>query len=218
MPTSPIAILGRSRDTVNYENFLRRNGFSYLTTMEPGEVSSCLGLILPGGGDITPAFFGQRDCGSRNIDTELDILQLQALDICIAQHKPVLGICKGMQLINIAFGGTILQDMPRHCLHLHPDRDLYHPVRTENDSVLTMLYGTGLTENMCVNSAHHQCIHRIGKGLRVIQRCCLDDCPEAVTHDTLPILGLQWHPERLNPECTALSGAPLLSFFLRHST
>ena len=204
-----IAILGRKKDTANYELFLSQNNFIPLTTLNPEEVCSCGGLLLPGGGDITPAFFGERDKGSRNIDTELDILQFQALDICVRLGLPTLGICKGMQLINIAFGGTIVQDMPESHLHLAPDGDVYHNTELEPDTLLHALYG----DRAMVNSAHHQCLNRLGSNLRIIQRCCADGCPEAILHKSLPILGLQWHPERLNPDQTTLSGAPLLSFF-----
>ncbi|MCM1091676.1 MAG: gamma-glutamyl-gamma-aminobutyrate hydrolase family protein [Butyrivibrio sp.] len=206
-----IVILGRKRDTANYERFLLENGLLPVTTLNPGELSSCGGLLLPGGGDITPAFFGEKDKGSRNIDTELDILQFQALELSMRYHLPVIGICKGMQLINIAFGGTITQDMADSRLHIQSDGDIYHLTRIDKDSFLHRLYG----DEIMVNSAHHQCLNRIGTGLLVIQRSTRDGCPEAIMHRTMPILGLQWHPERLDPAKTTLSGAPLLSFFSR---
>ena len=87
-----IAILGRKKDTVNYENFIQKMPATPLTTLSPGELSLCDALILPGGGDITPAFFGEHNTGSRNIDIELDILQFQALEFGLRHGRPILGI------------------------------------------------------------------------------------------------------------------------------
>lgn len=212
-----IAILGRAKDVKNYEHFLTVNRYDFITTLNPEEVCCCTGLLLPGGGDITPGFFGEKNKGSLHIDTELDILQLQALELCIRHRKPVLGICKGMQLINTAFGGTILQDMPQHCLHLCSGKDLYHPVSTASGCVLQKLYGSCINQSY-VNSAHHQCLNHLGKNLEIIQSCSLDHCPEAISHTSLPILGVQWHPERLDPSQTTLLGAPILSLFLAWNT
>ena len=198
-----IAILGRKKDTLNYENFVRKIPATPLVTLSPGALSGCDGLILPGGGDITPAFFGEHNTGSRNIDTELDILQFQAVDFCIRHNLPILGICKGMQVLNVAFGGTILQDMPDSSFHRYQGKDQYHPTRILKSSCLHARYG----EETIVNSAHHQCVNQLGSGLRAIQWCTIDSCVEALMHESLPILGLQWHPERLD------GGLPILSLF-----
>lgn len=200
-----IAILGRKKDTANYEKFISTLPATPHTTLSPGELSHCDALVLPGGGDITPAFFGEHNTGSRNIDTELDILQFQALEFGLRHHLPILGICKGMQVINVALGGTIIQDMPDSSRHRYQHGDQYHSTIISENSCLHALYGNG----MIVNSAHHQCIGQLGNGLRPIQWCTEDNCVEAIVHETLPILGLQWHPERLNlPEA---SGTPVLS-------
>lgn len=190
----PVAIVGRSKDTVNYENALKQLNIPSVTTLSTGEAKACRGLLLPGGGDITPAFFGQKNAGSRNIDTELDILQLQALEYAVRSGIPVLGICKGMQVINVFFGGTILQHMPLSETHAYKDGDSYHDTNILPGTPLFSLYGSSLR----VNSAHHQCVDIIGRELSIIQTA-VDGTPEALCHSSLPILGVQWHPERLLP-------------------
>lgn len=193
---SKIAIAGRIRDTGNYEACLNRLGITFLTTLSLSEIQSCSGLLLPGGGDITPAFFGQKNSGSKNIDTELDIIQLQAIEQAIRYGKPVLGICKGMQLINVFFGGTIIQHMKEHAHHEYQDGDRFHPTAIVPDTFLHTIYGNHMT----VNSAHHQCLGRLGQNLLLAQYASPDPTPEAVFHKSLPIYGVQWHPERLSPE------------------
>lgn len=188
-----IAIIGRKKDTSNYEKYVSSASAAPVVTLSSGEYSSCQGIILPGGGDITPAFFGEHNTASRNIDTELDILQLQALDYAVKHRLPVFGICKGMQVINVAFGGTIIQDIPTAQYHKYLGQDQYHDTTILENTVLSSLYGTTKT----VNSAHHQALGRIGAGLIPIQWCPLDHCVEAIIHEFLPILGVQWHPERL---------------------
>lgn len=204
-----IAIIGYKENTHNYEAFFSRLPANPVTTLAVEHLSSFDAVILPGGGDITPAFFGERNSGSRNIDTELDILQFQALDYALKNKIPVLGICKGIQVINVALGGTIIQDLPTAGLHSRQDEDQYHTTRIAKDSFLFRLYG----EEMTVNSAHHQGIGRLGQGLRAIQRCPEDNCIEAVVHTDLPVWGLQWHPERLNERQAGVSTVPLLHFF-----
>lgn len=204
-----IVIAGRKPDTLNYEKYISALPTKVVTSLSMGELSDCDALVLPGGGDITPAFFGEINHGSRNIDTELDIIQFQALDYALRRRIPILGICKGMQIINVAFGGTIIQDLPTSALHHYNQQDSYHTTIISENSCLHQLYG----KEALVNSAHHQGINRLGTGLQIIQRCPFDNCPEAIVHKKLPILGLQWHPERLSPEQTTLSGEPLLLFF-----
>lgn len=205
-----IAIAGKKTETVNYVNYVRAIGAEAVVSLSLGDIVQCDGLILPGGGDITPAFFGEKNHGSQNICTEIDILQLQALDFCLHHRIPVLGICKGMQIINVGLGGSIIQDLPTAGQHCYADGDQYHTTLTSEGSLLHRLYGRSLF----VNSAHHQAVGRLGSGLHAIQWHPDDGCVEALTHATLPVIGVQWHPERLDASKTTLSGEPLLAYFV----
>ena len=115
-----------------------------------------------------------------------------------------------MQIINVGLGGSIIQDLPTADCHRYLGADQYHGVYNVTDSFLHRLYG----DTMLVNSAHHQGLGKLGKGLRVISRCPLDQCVEAVCHETLPVIGVQWHPERLDPARTEVRGTALLTYFL----
>ncbi|MCM1123205.1 MAG: gamma-glutamyl-gamma-aminobutyrate hydrolase family protein [Eubacterium sp.] len=208
MTSCLIAIVGRAKDTVNYENALRRLSIPFLTTLNIGETKCATHLILPGGGDITPAFFGQFNNGSRKIDTELDILQIQAFSEFTAQKKPVLGICKGLQLINIQLGGTIMQHIDTAATHMWEGQDKRHYVYhsgTDRTDFFYQLYGTGTM----VNSAHHQAIDRLGRNLVPVCRAG-DNIIEGILHVNLPVIAVQWHPERIMDE----GGERLFTYFI----
>lgn len=206
------AVVGRNRDTGNYENALHDMGISCITTMDIGKLSDFDVLLLPGGGDITPAFFGQKNQGSRNIDVELDITQLQALDLFVKWKRPVLGICKGLQVINIYCGGTITQDMPQSPHHAWDNGDRSHVTTALPGSFLYTLYG----DSFVTNSAHHQGVAVPGRNLTAIQWAD-DNIVEGMVHDFLPVIGVQWHPERLftpSPSNHSVDGRLLFAYFL----
>ncbi len=206
-----IAIIGRTADTGNYVRFAE-TAAEAVVTLNMGEAAGCNGLILPGGGDITPAFFGEKNDGSGNIDTELDIIQFQALELAVRKSMPVLGICKGMQVINVGFGGSLIQDLPAasRALHCYENGDKYHSSAIRRGSFLEMLYGSSAT----INSAHHQAVKRLGRGLQAVQWCPADQGVEALAHETLPVIGVQWHPERIDSAIAKISGEAVLSYFV----
>ena len=116
----------------------------------------------------------------------------------VAQDIPALGICRGMQILNIALGGTIFQDIsmrwPASLNHmqLSSDRsDPCHEIAVQKDSILSKFF----SEHEMVNSFHHQCIRVLGKELK-ISAVASDGIIEAVESDNLPfVVGVQWHPE-----------------------
>ena len=192
-PCIKIGIAGRKGNTTNYENACLRLGLTPCTSLSISALSTCDGLILPGGSDITPGFYGQEVHGSRSIDTELDLLQIQALEFFLRTGKPVLGICKGMQLLNVYFGGTLIQDLPNSSEHQNPNGDdLLHMSYVTEDCILSRLYG----KEFMINSNHHQAVDQLGRHLKAVQ-FSEDGVIEGFVHKSLPILGVQWHPERL---------------------
>jgi gamma-glutamyl-gamma-aminobutyrate hydrolase PuuD len=159
-----------------------------------------------------------------------DLYEIEMLWECVFQGKPVLGICRGAQLINVAFGGTLCQDieaqMPGAGVHRDFDAHdrLVHELHIEPGSGLARLYGN--RERACVNSLHHQAIDRLGSGL-VVEARARDGVIEAVRWTgSSHVVGVQWHPE-LHPDSAVtranrapqggsqlLDGAPLLEEFL----
>lgn len=208
MATPKIAIVGREKFTKNYERMLSSLSIPYETTLNIGSLHEFDGLLLPGGGDITPAFFGEKNTASQNIDTELDILQIQAAELFIKQQKPIFGICKGLQLINIVFGGTIIQHLPTAPNHKYLEADQYHTVQNLPKTPANALYG----DSCIVNSAHHQGIGILGKDCSIMQ-LAEDGVIEGMFHNTLPIIAVQWHPERMDTKKAATNGSLLFLHF-----
>ena len=161
------------------------------------------GLILCGGGDPEPALFGQKNQGSYGISRERDQLELSCIHHFLKAKKPILGICRGNQMLNIAFGGTLIQHLPNAENHIAPGRDVYHDLQV--DGALRKLYGRKLR----ANSSHHQAIDRIGHGLKVMA-VASDGVVECLAHEHLPVLGVQFHPERME------NGLPIFELFLKN--
>lgn len=216
--TKKILIPGRPELTKNYETAVASYGAAPVVSFSETSIEDYELLILPGGGDIHPSFFNQANTASRNLDYELDCAQFKLLDMFINAGKPVLGICKGMQLINIYFGGNILQDMDadRLAIHSYQDADSYHLIFFNTLSPAKAKFGFSFfPRKMQVNSAHHQCIDHLGQELTTLQYS-LDYVPETIAHMHLPVLGLQWHPERLFVNGKN-SLHPFLHYFLKDS-
>ena len=187
-----ILIAGKEKDTKNYVNVVKYLGMDPVVSLHPESVYSFDGLLLPGGGDICPSYFHQPFIDTRTPDPDLDRQQFHLLYQFLHTHKPILGICKGMQLINVFFGGDLNQHIPEEDTHQWNGSDQWHETTAVKNSILEKLYG----QKFEVNSAHHQSIDTLGQDLKIIQTAN-DGIPEAVAHERLPIIGVQWHPERM---------------------
>lgn len=208
-----ILIAGEPDKTLNYENAVRALGACPVTALHLPSTSGYDGLILPGGGDIDPRLFGQLPKGTKAFDPALDRIQIAILRAFVQDKKPVLGICKGMQLINIFFGGDMMQDLTTASKHEYIGKDQLHETRAKRGSRIGNLYGGCFV----VNSAHHQGVDLPGRGISYTQYAA-DGVVEGLEHKYLPILGVQWHPERLcfgHWRPGAVDGSLLLRNFLK---
>lgn len=195
-----VYIWGESKRYGNYQRAVEQAGGQ---VHFGGSPAGCDALLLPGGGDMEPWCYGQANIASRNLEPERDAAELALLEWFTVLKKPVLGICRGHQILNVFFGGTLIQDLPGHSAA--GDIDRLHYVKTAS-SPLRTLYG-----GQCiVNSAHHQAVDRLGCGLQAVQ-WAPDGTIEAMCHRVLPVWGVQWHPERVGKY---LDGTQLFKAFL----
>jgi putative glutamine amidotransferase len=170
------------------------------------------GLVLQGGADISPLAYGEQPLKPEWAgDPVRDRYEISLVQAFAAAAKPVLGICRGAQLINVALGGSLHQDIPHHRSDEYDQHA--HDVRLEPGSGLARLYGE--TGPRRVVSIHHQAIKDLGRGLKVEARA-EDGVIEAVRGEGPGyICAVQWHPEFHGGRNGFFDGGPLLDEFLR---
>ena len=160
------------------------------------------GIILSGGGDPDPAYYSRRATGRQGaVLPRRDAFDLEVARYAIAEtDKPVLGICRGEQMMNVAMGGSLHIDLPddgklTHMLAMYPKEMVSHEVEVLENTKLAQSLGAGVRG---VNSFHHQAVRDVAEGFVVSARSLPDDVVEAIE---LPgerfVVGVQWHPEEL---------------------
>lgn len=177
-----------------------------------GSMIGCDGLVLSGGVDIYPGFYGGGVDypGGGGWKPERDAFELEMLEAALAKGLPVLGVCRGLQLINVSQKGTLVQDLgvAGDAVHQHIQEDKIHGVKVDGGTLLGDVVGqdaqglrreAGLWRGV-VNSAHHQAVERLGAGLRV--NCRAEDGTIEGIEWAEPVgrsflLAVQWHPERM---------------------
>lgn len=205
----------------NYHDWLASNDVAILK-LSPKEnnindIDKCEGIILSGGEDVHPKYYGHPEWMDRKeelklyINEERDEFEMRVIDKAYKKKIPILGICRGLQIANVYFKGTLIPDIKPESLKEHSKEsasDKVHTLQVEPDSCLN---GIVLGTSGEVNSAHHQAADKVGEGLKVSARA-VDGTIEALElkdpsqHPFL--LLVQWHPERItgqkNPFASSL--------------
>lgn len=158
-------------------------------------LDTCDSFIFAWGNDIDPTLYHQDIHGARDIFAGVDAWIYDFMKEIIKIQKPIFGICKGMQMINVVFAGTLCQHLEDSDFHL----DALH--RSHTVDTVSIVYSWFLSEifdkKIAINSIHHQWVDILWDGLRVIARSDHDNIVEAIEHTSLPIYWVQWHPEEL---------------------
>ena len=220
MNTYPIIGVSGSINDRETELFLMRSYSSALTAsgaaplllspdMNDGMLDACLeridGLLLAGGNDMAPEIFGELPIAQLGeVNPLRDDFEMRIIPKAFALGMPIFGICRGIQSLNAAMGGTLWQDLPSQyrtrdqaapIAHSQNRPGIYpsHPVAVEKDSLLYTLCGA---EEISVNSFHHQAVRAVAPGFAASAHSP-DGVIEAIEHPSHPFcLGVQWHPER----------------------
>ncbi len=167
-------------------------------------VSTVDGLLLSGGDDVDPGNYGEENIASKKVDPAVDQFEIAVIEAAREQNKPTLGICRGLQILNVAHGGTLAQEVTAENSVHEPfirgtDPEIWnarrHVVTFEEGSWLADMYGSGEAK---VNTLHHQGVADLGSGLLIEARTD-DGLIEAFRADSdWWALAVQWHPERLD--------------------
>jgi putative glutamine amidotransferase len=183
----------RQKDEKWFAPFFAKHPEIEICNALKGEVSikDVDGVLLTGGSDIAPEFLKQLipdpNVVEKDVDPERDRWEFAAVDQALARGLPILSICKGMQVLNVALGGTLKLDIAGHKLPEQKDHDIQ---QLRSDSTAAHRFEK-------VNSSHHQAVDVLGKGVVVESWCAKDDIIEQIRLRDYPFaLGVQYHPER----------------------
>lgn len=208
-PGCPIDVTGAAKD------FFTSQSAKCWCSTNLDELDRCDGVVIPGGlPDVSPVYWNEPNTGCHVVDEAMDRAQMSIIQRAVALHKPILGICRGMQLVSVYFGATLIQDIDCGEQHRYePGAPRFHDIYNVPGTPLYDVYG----DIVHGNSGHHQALRDIPGCLLVSQVWCADrekakryielaqagklnrgtdECIiEAVYHREYPFIGLQWHPE-----------------------
>lgn len=204
-----IAVLTRINDqrfTVNidYVNALKNANADVVLLLPQNKetlfnaLNECDGLLIPGGEDVNPKLYSQENLYSILIDESIEQLDLDAIEIMDKLNKPIFGICRGLQILNVAYGGTLIQDINQQIPNSQEHSFSHIYQKPLNGHKVNVLANTNLINflksTIEVNSYHHQCIDKLAPKFK-ISSLSDEGIIEAIESDR--IIAVQWHPERM---------------------
>lgn len=198
----PVVNRDGSHDFTNYVNTVEEFGGEVVLLIRDeksikAQLDEIQGLLLPGGGDIDPAYFGEEmDPRTKYVNRRRDELEFSLYEEAIKKDVPVFGICRGIQVMNVATGGSLHQHIDSHSKR-EDGSDSEHEIRIEltQENLIGKTIGIEMDG---VNSAHHQSVKKLGEGFVVTALCRIDDTIEAIEDPSKRfVVGVQYHPERM---------------------
>ena len=203
-------LLSVEGDGKNYINALEKEGSKCVIYNENVNLNNFDALVLCGGCDVAPEFYGEELNGSEKVSVVRDLIEFYLINRFLSENKPILAVCRGFQILNVYLGGTLIQDIKNNEIHRSDNGvDLYHIVKANKGSVLNNCYGN----EFVVNSYHHQAIKKLSPKLKAT--CySIDGIIEGYENLDLNIIGVQFHPERLFGDNGAVYGGKIINTFL----
>lgn len=173
-------------------------------------IEICDGFLFTGGADLNPVAYNEANTASA-FEQIRDDYELTLLGGALDANKPLLGICRGLQLLNVHAGGSLHQDIPEHARYDVRPHTRTHSVNIEPASRLNLMFGSSVE----VNSLHHQTVDTVGADLSVVARAD-DGTVEALEMVGRDVIAVQWHPEMLDPAHAAAD--PLLTWLVQRAS
>ena len=211
----PKILLSINSKKENYINAVEKCGGIAVAQYCPELSTEYDGLVLCGGSDMDPKYFNEEIDGSVNIDANRDEAEIALAKAFAEKKKPIMGICRGCQLLNVVFGGSLYQDISNsneHCSF--SDYDLVHKISVDKGNFLYDMYGG----EFFVNSFHHQAVKKLGDGFDIMGITPDNKTIEGIVHRELPVFGVQWHPERMcfdNKREDTVDGSLVFEYFIK---